>query len=413
MSNASNRARLYDEPRYYDIAFGWDISSEVDFLEEVFRRFGRGAARSVLDLACGTGRFTLELARRGYLPAGLDFSRDMLAFARQKAAAQGLGVELFLKDMTDFALYRTFDAAICMTGSVGYISTAEALVQHLRHVAVHLVQGGLYVVDIPLVVVPEEGAAGSGAGADGGSGATEAVLPPPQEWAGQRDRIKVSARWELAGPYDAETQTATERLVLRGQERGWERVWEQETTFRLLRPQDIEPAVEAAGHFRIAAMYAGFDITDRVEGRAKGHRALVVLERMTAPEPVSAREDDEGAGTRRRMGAGRGRDGRPGSGGGRGRDGRPGVRGDRDRRDGTGRPRGAGAATGTSRAVPGQSRPKPNAGAASGAGLPVERAGGLAAETAGAKKKRRRRRGGGRREGGNAGSQKPGGGTGG
>ena len=52
---------------------------------------GRGAL-DVLDVGCGTGFLSLELAGRGHRVTGIDFAPQMLAEARRKAAAQGLAV---------------------------------------------------------------------------------------------------------------------------------------------------------------------------------------------------------------------------------------------------------------------------------------------------------------------------------
>lgn len=295
---------MYDEPRYYDIAFGWDIKREADFLEKVFRTLGTIEVQSVLDLACGTGRFTIELARRGYASAGLDASRDMLGYARERAGAEGVPVELFLKDMSDFALFRTFDAAICMTGSLPYLTTLDAVLSHLRHVGEHLKPGALYVIDIPVVTELSE-------------------KPfPPQEWSLERDRVKVSARWEVSGPYDPLNQLMTERLTFRGEERGWERVWEQERLVRLFWPQELLALVEASGCFRLAGWYSDFDL-ERKFGTAAplGHRMIAVLVKAARPAPVAAagvprpeerRWDRAAAGDRRgpRYGRGDRRDGR-------------------------------------------------------------------------------------------------------
>ncbi len=53
---------------------------------------------SVLDIGCGTGNYSLELARRGLRVTGLDISPGMLAKARAKAEAEGLPVEFVLGD---------------------------------------------------------------------------------------------------------------------------------------------------------------------------------------------------------------------------------------------------------------------------------------------------------------------------
>jgi SAM-dependent methyltransferase len=52
---------------------------------------GRGTL-DALDVGCGTGFLSLELAGRGHRVTGIDFAPQMLAEARKKAAAQGVAV---------------------------------------------------------------------------------------------------------------------------------------------------------------------------------------------------------------------------------------------------------------------------------------------------------------------------------
>src|SRR5262252_10307285 len=52
---------------------------------------GRGTL-DALDVGCGTGFLSLELAARGHRVTGIDFAPQMLAEARQKAAEQGAAI---------------------------------------------------------------------------------------------------------------------------------------------------------------------------------------------------------------------------------------------------------------------------------------------------------------------------------
>ena len=56
----------------------------IVFYEKVLAEYGK-TAHSVLDLACGTGTLTIELARRGYETIGVDMSADMLSEAMDKS----------------------------------------------------------------------------------------------------------------------------------------------------------------------------------------------------------------------------------------------------------------------------------------------------------------------------------------
>jgi SAM-dependent methyltransferase len=99
--------------RYHDLAEQRLIDYEADIasLDEAFRGSG---ARTVLDLACGTGTHLLGLARLGYECAGMDLEPQMIAVAREKAERHQQNIELFAGDMRDYSLGRTFDAAFAL-----------------------------------------------------------------------------------------------------------------------------------------------------------------------------------------------------------------------------------------------------------------------------------------------------------
>lgn len=91
---------------------------EVDFLEqELMLQPGE----RILDLGCGAGRHSIELAGRGYAVTGVDVSPFMLEEARKRASEAGVEavfVQLNLVDLADrFADEQPFDAAICLCES--------------------------------------------------------------------------------------------------------------------------------------------------------------------------------------------------------------------------------------------------------------------------------------------------------
>ena len=96
----------------------WEAArEEIDAVLSVLE-IEPGAA--VLDLPCGAGRHSLELARRGYRVTGVDRTRAYLNTAREKAAAEGLSLELVEADMREFRRPGAFDAAINLYTSFGY-----------------------------------------------------------------------------------------------------------------------------------------------------------------------------------------------------------------------------------------------------------------------------------------------------
>lgn len=99
-------------------------------------------ARTLLDVACGTGRH-LEFLRQHFECAGLDNSAGQLAEARRQLP----GLELHLGDMRHFRLERRFDVITCLFSAIGYMTTPEDLALACRTMAEHLNSGGLLVIE--------------------------------------------------------------------------------------------------------------------------------------------------------------------------------------------------------------------------------------------------------------------------
>jgi SAM-dependent methyltransferase len=103
-------------------AYAEDLTRrEVDFLEQALSLRG---VETLLDLACGGGRHSLELARRGISVVGLDAAAPVLAHARARAAEAELSVEFVQGDMRALTYESRFDAVLIMNSSVGFFDDA-------------------------------------------------------------------------------------------------------------------------------------------------------------------------------------------------------------------------------------------------------------------------------------------------
>src|SRR4029450_3359072 len=95
--------------------------AEVDALE---RALEMTAPLRVLDVPCGAGRHSLELARRGHRVTGVDFNRGVLERARELAPSAGLDGDFRQGDMRELDFDAAFERAICHWGSFGYFDEA-------------------------------------------------------------------------------------------------------------------------------------------------------------------------------------------------------------------------------------------------------------------------------------------------
>src|SRR5207244_109871 len=95
--------------QYLKYGFTKGTVGEVDFIIDLLN-LPTGAR--ILDVGCGTGRHSLELARRGYRPFGVDISSGFIEVARERATAEGLDAEFLLADARQLTLPQEFDAAI-------------------------------------------------------------------------------------------------------------------------------------------------------------------------------------------------------------------------------------------------------------------------------------------------------------
>jgi SAM-dependent methyltransferase len=134
----------------YDLLYtDKDYEAECDLIENVFRKYGNGKIKTILDLGCGTGNHAIPMARRGYQVIGVDISEDMLACARAKSQSAGSEGQSFLHgDVRSIDLHQQFDAVLMMFAVLGYQTTNEDVLSALNSASRHLKPGGLFICDV-------------------------------------------------------------------------------------------------------------------------------------------------------------------------------------------------------------------------------------------------------------------------
>jgi len=118
---------------------------DIDYYSEIFKDFnGR-----ILELACGTGRLLIPIAKSGVAIDGLDSSEGMLNVLRGKAENLGLnGIELHNQVMESFKLATQYEAIFIASGSFQLLTSAEDALSSLQCIHHCLSDTGFFVLDI-------------------------------------------------------------------------------------------------------------------------------------------------------------------------------------------------------------------------------------------------------------------------
>ena len=139
MSTLSEFYDFYDGPE--------DREDQFDFYASLFDP----DKHELLELACGTGIITFELARRGFRITGIDNDEDMLAIASRKIAAESPETQkrlrLLCANMKDFSIGSQFGGVIIPTNSFGYLSQLADQRLCLKCVYEHLLPNGILVIE--------------------------------------------------------------------------------------------------------------------------------------------------------------------------------------------------------------------------------------------------------------------------
>jgi SAM-dependent methyltransferase len=126
-----------------------DYQLECDLIESAAARFGGARPTTILDVGCGTGRHSIELARRGFRVTSVDLSESMLRHARENAAdlPENQRPKWVHGDARNFEAGGRHDIAIMMFAVVGYLTGNDDVLTGLRNIRRHLALGGLFVCD--------------------------------------------------------------------------------------------------------------------------------------------------------------------------------------------------------------------------------------------------------------------------
>src|SRR5712691_158703 len=132
----------FRDPQTYDLE---DEGYDDDW--PLTEQWARSLGGPLLDLACGTGRMALRLAAQGYQVTGVDIVPEMIAWARQKAAKQGLSIEWVVGDARTLHLQKQFPFIYMLENVFQFFLTRADHEAMLARVREHVLPKGCFLFE--------------------------------------------------------------------------------------------------------------------------------------------------------------------------------------------------------------------------------------------------------------------------
>jgi len=134
---------------YYDIGQEEEeIMVEIDFLQHVFKKIAQKEIKTVLDVCCGTGAWSIPLANKGFAVIGRDKHKKMLEIAEKKAKEQNLNIDFKEGDMRDIHNVKKVDAILVCNG-IYFLLSHNDILKAFSVFSKSLEEGGVLIFNLP------------------------------------------------------------------------------------------------------------------------------------------------------------------------------------------------------------------------------------------------------------------------
>ena len=134
----------FNSPYYHQLYFKRDEREAAVFIDKLIDYLKPAAGSSMLDVACGKGRHSIQLAGKGFDVTGIDLSEESIAGALQHEAAN---LHFYRHDMRLPFWINYFHYAFNFFTSFGYFRTRRENDDAIRTIAQAIRPGGIFVMD--------------------------------------------------------------------------------------------------------------------------------------------------------------------------------------------------------------------------------------------------------------------------
>jgi SAM-dependent methyltransferase len=250
--------KIYENPKYYDIAFSFrNLAEEVDLFEEVIARYSKVSVTRMLEVACGQAPHLEELSRRGYEYVGLDLSKKMIDYAEAKSKQMGARGEFHVGDIVDFSLSKQADFGFILLGSLYGRDTGDVL-SHFDAMGKAIRRGGLYLLDWCVSFAP--------------------LADYEDTWEMESEGIRVKTTYQ-SKPVDFVEQKVEETITLDVDDQGGRGNFVEKALRRVIFPQEFLLLVAHCTSFEFMGWWNNWNLDKPLPVEENITRPIIVLRR--------------------------------------------------------------------------------------------------------------------------------------
>ena len=134
----------FNSPYYHQLYFKRDETEAAAFINKLIEHLKPQPGTQMLDVACGKGRHSIQLAEKNFNVTGIDLSEDSI---REAKAEESENLEFFVHDMRLPFRINYFDYAFNFFTSFGYFKTRREHDNAIRTIAQSIKPNGVFVMD--------------------------------------------------------------------------------------------------------------------------------------------------------------------------------------------------------------------------------------------------------------------------
>lgn len=147
----------FEFAKFYDnLTENVDYKKRAEYFDTIIKKHKKTDKNLLLDLACGTGSLTEQMALLGYDCMGIDGSYEMLNEAFEKKMNSGLDIQYICQDMREYELYGCADVTICALDSLNHLDSFDDVKKVFKQVWLSTENSGLFIFDMNSVYKHKE-----------------------------------------------------------------------------------------------------------------------------------------------------------------------------------------------------------------------------------------------------------------